>query len=62
MLGGRPAGNSAAGDDTVSTDVEDSLILHPLPGDLLRAATAVVCTQPDADLLLDMLGLGGVAP
>lgn len=43
----------------MSTDVEDSLILHPLPGDLLRAATAVVCTQPDADLLLDMLGLGG---
>ena len=46
----------------MSTDVEDTLILHSLPGDVLRAATALVCTQPDADLLLAMLGLAGVAP
>ena len=39
-----------------------NLILTPLPGDMLRAATKVVCTQPDADLLLAMLGLDGVAP
>ena len=43
-------------------DIEGTIILTPLPGDVLRAATAYVCTQPDADLLLAMLGLDGVAP
>lgn len=41
MLGGRPAGNSAAGDDTVSTDVEDSLILHPLLGSLFSGVAGL---------------------
>lgn len=44
----------------MSGQMETSLTLHQLPADMLRAVTAVVCTQPDADLLLDMLGLGGV--
>lgn len=46
----------------MTTDIEDNLQLTPLSGEVLRAATAYVCQQPDADLLLDMLGLAGVAP
>ena len=46
----------------MTKNMEQNLTLTPLPGDMLRAATKVVCTQPDADLLLDMLGLAGVAP
>jgi len=46
----------------VTKHMEQVLTLDPLPADMLRAATKVVCTQPDADLLLAMLGLDGVAP
>ncbi len=46
----------------MTKNMEQNLILTPLSGDVLRAATALVCQQPDADLLLDMLGLAGVAP
>lgn len=46
----------------MSKDIEDTIVLTPLSGDVLRAATAYLCQQPDADLLLDMLGLAGVAP
>ena len=38
-----------------------TLTLDPLPADMRRAATGVVCTQPDADPSA-MLGLDGVAP
>lgn len=46
----------------MTKDMEQNLILTPLPGDVLRSAIKFVCTQPDADLLLAMLGLDGVAP
>ena len=41
----------------MTKNMEQNLTLTPLPGDVLRAATAYVCTQPDADLLLAILGL-----
>ena len=37
--------------------MEQVLTLDPLPADMLRAATALVEAQPDAELLLAMLGL-----
>ena len=37
--------------------MEQVLTLDPLPADMLRAATEVVAAQPDAELLLAMLGL-----
>ncbi len=46
----------------MTKDTEGTITLTPLDDDVLRAATAYVCQQPDADLLLDMLGLAGVAP
>lgn len=46
----------------MTKDIEGTITLTPLDDDVLRAATAYVCTQPDADLLLAILGLDGVAP
>ena len=37
--------------------MEQVLTIDPLPADMLRAAIEVVATQPDAELLLAMLGL-----
>ena len=41
----------------MTKDIEGTITLTPLDEDVLRAATAYVATQPDADLLLSILGL-----
>ncbi len=41
----------------MTKDIEGTITLTPLDDDVLRAAANYVATQPDADLLLDMLGL-----
>jgi hypothetical protein len=46
----------------MSNDVEASFVLTPLTPSQKRSAAACVSSQPDAALLLTMLGLDGVAP
>ena len=41
----------------MTKDIEGTITLTPLDEDVLRAATAYVSNQPDADLLLSILGL-----
>ena len=41
----------------MTKDIEGTITLNPLDDDVLRAAAAYVATQPDADLLLAILGL-----
>lgn len=41
----------------MTKDIEETISLTPLADETLRAAVETVSTQPDADLLLDMLGL-----
>ena len=45
----------------MTKDIEGTITLTPLNDDVLRAAANYVATQPDADLLLAILGLDGVA-
>lgn len=41
----------------MTKDIEGTIVLTPLAAEVASAAAAYVATQPDAELLLAMLGL-----